>query len=170
MQVVPVNNGIIERHAVFQLRKGVSHLNNYLRDLLEERGYYFQTAAEMEEVRRIKEKFCYIPASYDKEMRRPEAEISVTFRRDSGDLISIGRERFKCPELLFNPLKVGILDAQFALPQVIVEAVMKCPIDTRVNLLSNIMLVGGGTLIPGMFFSPPPPSSPLPPPPASFLP
>eukprot|EP01127_Copromyxa_protea_P005876 TRINITY_DN15709_c0_g1_i1.p1 TRINITY_DN15709_c0_g1~~TRINITY_DN15709_c0_g1_i1.p1 ORF type:complete len:782 (-),score=138.49 TRINITY_DN15709_c0_g1_i1:40-2385(-) len=150
MQVVPVNSGVIERHAIFQLRKGVTHVNNYLSDLLEEKGHYFQTAAQREEVRKIKEKFCYVSANYDEELRRPEEDIVVSYTRDSGEVIQIGRERFKCPELLFSPLKLGILDSQFALPQVIVEAVLKCSIETRVNLLSNIILVGGGTLIPGL--------------------
>lgn len=150
MQVVPVNNGVIEQHAIFQLRKGVTHINKYLADLLEEKGHYFQTAGEREEVREMKEKFCYIPLDYEAELQRPEKEIAVTYKRKTGEVITIGRERFKCPELLFNPLKLGILDAQFALPQVIADAVMKCNIETRINLLSNIALVGGGTLIPGM--------------------
>lgn len=150
MQVVPVNNGIIEHHAIFQLRKGVTHINKYLSDLLEEKGYYFQTATEKEEVREIKEKFCYLPLDYEEELQRPENEIIVEYKRQSGEVIYIGKERFKCPELLFNPLKLGIIDDQLALPQVIVEAVMKCPIETRTNLLSNMILVGGGTLIPGI--------------------
>lgn len=150
LQIIPVNAGVIEQHAAVQLKRGVTNINKYLSDLLEEKGYYFQTAKEREEVRAIKEKCCYVAPNYEKELARPESDIVMPYKRESGEIINIGRERFKCPELLFNPAKLGILDASFALPQLITETIMKCDIDTRVNLLSNIMLVGGGTLIPGM--------------------
>jgi actin-related protein len=149
LQIIPVNAGVIEQHAAVQLKKGVTNINKYLSDLLEEKGHYFQTAKEQEEVRMIKEKCCYVALNYERELMRPESEIVVPFKLRSGEVIQVGQERFKCPELLFNPAKLGILDASFALPQLITETIMKCDIDTRVNLLSNIMLVGGGTLIPG---------------------
>lgn len=66
-----------------------------------------------------------------------------------GRVVEIGRERFKCPEILFSPSKLGILDNDFSLQNLIINSIMSCSIDTRVNLFSNMLLVGGGTLIPG---------------------
>jgi len=150
MQVIPINDGVIETHAALQLKKGVTNINKYLADLLEDRGHYFTSARDMDEIRLIKEKCCYVAGNYDLELQRPESEILRKYKRENGDIVELGQERFKCPELLFNPSRLGILDAQFALPSIISDVVMKCPLDTRVNLFSNMLLVGGGTLIPGI--------------------
>ena len=150
LQIVPVNNGIVERHAVQQLKKGITNLHGHLAELLEERGYYFQSARDLELVRRMKENVCYLAPDLASELARPESEIVTSYTLPTGKVVEVGRERFLCAELLFSPERSGQLDASFGLHRMVFDAVMKCPIDTRLNLLQNIVLVGGGTLIPGL--------------------
>ena len=62
-------------------------------------------------------------------------------------VITIGNERFRCPEVLFNPSMVGmeasgIHDTTF-------NSIMKCDVDIRKDLYSNIVLSGGTTMFPG---------------------
>lgn len=67
-------------------------------------------------------------------------------------VITIGNERFRCPEVLFNPSMVGmeangIHDTTF-------NSIMKCDVDIRKDLYSNIVLSGGTTMFPGMRHGP----------------
>lgn len=62
-------------------------------------------------------------------------------------MITIGNERFRCPEVLFNPNMigmeaVGIHDTTF-------NSIMKCDVDIRKDLYNNIVLSGGTTMFPG---------------------
>ena len=59
----------------------------------------------------------------------------------------IGNERFRCPEVLFNPSfigmeAVGIHDTTF-------NSIMKCDVDIRKDLYNNIVLSGGTTMFQG---------------------
>jgi actin-related protein 3 len=57
----------------------------------------------------------------------------------------VGYERFLGPEVFFNP---EIFSADFItpLPDVVDEAIVKCPIDVRRGLYKNIVLSGGTTM------------------------
>ena len=57
----------------------------------------------------IKEKHCYVALDYEEEMRKAAAssELDVTYELPDGNLVNLGNERFRCPELLFNPPMVG---------------------------------------------------------------
>jgi hypothetical protein len=56
-------------------------------------------------------------------------------------------ERFKAPEILFNPEQVGLEYA--GVHQVIVDSINRVDLDLRKNLFSNIVLSGGSTLCTG---------------------
>ena len=57
---VPIYEGHIIPHAITRVNLGGGDVTNYLAKLLQERGYNFTTSAELEIVREIKEKLCYI--------------------------------------------------------------------------------------------------------------
>ena len=61
---------------------------------------------------------------------------------------TIGNERFRCPEVLFQPSFIGkeaagIHDTLFA-------TIMKCDVDIRKDLYANIVLSGGTTMFEGI--------------------
>ena len=56
-------------------------------------------------------------------------------------------ERFKAPEILFNPEQVGLEYA--GVHQVIVDSINRVDLDLRKNLFSNVVLSGGSTLCTG---------------------
>ena len=57
----------------------------------------------------------------------------------------MGYERFLGPEMFFNP-EIFSSDFMTPLPDVVDEAIVKCPIDVRRGLYKNIVLSGGTTM------------------------
>ena len=61
--VVPVYDGFVPQNLIRRLDVAGRHITQYLIKLLMLRGYAFNRTADMETVREIKEKLCYV--AYD---------------------------------------------------------------------------------------------------------
>ncbi len=55
-------------------------------------------------------------------------------------MITIGSERFRCPEVLFQPSMVGLESA--GIHETTFNSIMKCDVDIRKDLYGNIVLSG----------------------------
>ena len=58
-------------------------------------------------------------------------------------------ERFKAPEILFNPELIG--EEYAGVHQVVVDSINRADLDLRKSLFANIVLSGGSTLYKGEF-------------------
>jgi actin-related protein len=149
-QVVPIYEGQVLSDAISCVNVTGSDLTNYMEKLLMERGYSFTTLAEKDIVRDIKEKLCYFALDFDLEMQ--EVSISSLFEKSyelpDGNSMTVNDERFRCPEVLFQPSLIG-LDSTGIHDEIYVS-IMKCDVSVREGLYANILLSGGTTLFPGI--------------------
>merc|ERR1712122_392962 len=95
-------------------------------------------------------KLCYIALDYDTELKSTaeSSDKEKTYELPDGNIITVGAERFRCAEVLFQPSFIakeasGIHDTSF-------QSIMKCDVDIRKDLYANVVLSGGTTMFQGI--------------------
>jgi actin, other eukaryote len=148
--IVPVYDGYCLPHAVSRIDIAGRDLTDYMGKILSERGYGFANTAEREIVREIKEKVAYVALDFDAEMQKSieSSELDVFYTLPDENVITIGNERFRCPEALFQPSLLGKECNGIHIQTF--ETIMKCDIDLRKDLFNNIVLSGGTTMYQGL--------------------
>ncbi|NXG70993.1 ACTL9 protein, partial [Baryphthengus martii] len=146
--IVPVHEGYGLAYATERMDLAGSHLSWYLMTLLEDTGYTFSKEVS-HMVENIKHKCCYVASNFERECQLPLVSCTLDFALPDGQTISLSRERFQCPEVLFNPLPnwstsyVGIHEmARRSLDQL--------PEEIRSTMYKNILLCGGSSLFKGL--------------------
>jgi actin beta/gamma 1 len=158
---VAIYDGYPLPHATVRLDVGGRDLTEYMMKLLNERGegYSFTTTAKYETIRELKEKLTYVALDFN-----AEESIEKSYELPDGNRITVGNERFRCPEALFKPSFIGkeastfhcvdgepvIHEASSGIHECVFQTIMKCDVDIRKDLFASIVLAGGSTMFPGI--------------------
>eukprot|EP00812_Abedinium_dasypus_P010406 NODE_4026_length_717_cov_252.048338.p2 GENE.NODE_4026_length_717_cov_252.048338~~NODE_4026_length_717_cov_252.048338.p2 ORF type:complete len:152 (-),score=33.45 NODE_4026_length_717_cov_252.048338:100-555(-) len=76
------------------------------------------------------------------------SDKEMSYECPDGNIITVGNERFRCPEVLFQPSMVGM---DFGgIHEMTFQSLMKCDVDIRKDLCANVVLSGGTTMLRGI--------------------
>lgn len=157
-RVCPVYGGYCLPHAARSQSVGGAALSAYLQQLLEEAGSVgrerrglLEEAGSVDVRRRglleeVKRQSCYVSHDFEHELHQ-KSEVTE-YQLPDGTTVALGNERFRCAELLFCPSLGGV--AQPGLPVLALSSVADIAPEWREEVLANVALAGGTSLLPGL--------------------
>ena len=146
---IPISDGNIIKYNIERLDLAGRHITQYLIRLLQRKGYSFNSSADFEFVRYLKEKYCFVSNDIesDRKLERETSYYNSWHLLPDETRIHISDEKFEAPEILFSPYLLG-MDVN-GIPEMMFKSINNCPIDLRKSLYGNIILSGATTLFPG---------------------
>ncbi|KAM3855839.1 actin-like protein 9 [Vipera latastei] len=144
---VPVYQGYNLPHATEKMDIAGANVTSFLMDLLKNMGHYLDEKM-LDVIEDIKQKCCYVALDFETECNCPEEDNTVQYQLPDGQIITLGKERFQCSEMLFNPPQMPGL-ALLGIPGMAQKSLMNVPEQIRKEMYKNIMLCGGSSLFEG---------------------
>ena len=109
----------------------------------------FTTPAEVSQLRQMKESMTYCVENFEQAMQESNESKACEkpYHLPDGSKIILGKERFCCPEIMFNPALAERSDIDTeSIQKHIYDSVMKCDESIRRDFFKHIVLAGGNTL------------------------
>lgn len=164
--IVPCWEGSPLPDATLILKLGGRHVTEKLLSLLAHGKYSFPddtfliwkkatksvsrlcVASRFEVVREAKERYCkFFNGPFVPGKTKTDLEEQV-LRLPDGNIVVVGDEAFEATELMFKP---ELASKKYSgLHELLYDSIMRCDEKLRRRLMSNIMLTGGNTMIPGL--------------------
>lgn len=112
---------------------------------LKDSSYHFGSPTGLQLAQDVKESHGVICLDFNETMKGDIAPCEYEVANDTK--IPVGKDRFRCPELLFQP-KLDNVDC-YGAAELVYESIMRSDIGMRDKLFSNIVISGGSTLFTG---------------------
>ncbi|XP_036033137.1 actin-like protein 7A [Onychomys torridus] len=144
--VVPIYEGYPLPSITGRLDYAGSDMTAYLMSLMNSSGKYF-TEDHISIVENIKTKCCFVALDPIEEKKIPPNEHEIHYTLPDGKEIRLGQERFLCSEMFFKPSLIKSM--QLGLHTQTVSCLNKCDIALKRDLMGNILLCGGSTMLRG---------------------
>ncbi|XP_004711106.1 actin-like protein 7A [Echinops telfairi] len=144
--VVPIYEGYPLPSITGRLDYAGSDLTTYLMSLMNHSGKYF-TEDQMYIMEDIKKKCCFVALDPLTEKKVPPPEHTIQYTLPDGHEITLGQERFLCSEMFFKPSLIKSM--QLGLHTQTVSCLNKCDVALKRDLMGNILLCGGSTMLRG---------------------
>lgn len=147
--VIPIALDFLLQHSIKRLDIAGRHITNYLIRLLQIKGYAFNSTADFEVIREVKEKHCFVSCDIasDRKLDKETTYYNTFKKLPDGRKIMISSEKFEAPEILFAPYLDG--GEQDGIHEMLFKSINSCDIDLRKDLYGNIVLSGASTMFPG---------------------
>lgn len=150
-QAVPIYEGFALPLSIVRTDVAGRDITKFLKFLIRKEGLTFNTTAEFEVVKRLKEQACYVTSSplraLDDSVGAGDTE-KMSYSLPDGHNIEISTSsRIKAPEILFRPDLIG--SESEGIHDVLVNSIAKSDLELRKVFLENIVLSGGSTLFKG---------------------
>ncbi|MBL8916781.1 MAG: actin family protein [Archangium sp.] len=143
----PVVNGVVIASAVQTRNIGGRDVSSLLKTLLTPR-MAFNTRAELEVLRAIKERSSKVALNFEDEFAKAQSgNTSGTHTFEDGEKLSMHGENLKGPEVLFQPSLAG--GEVTGVANLSFESISECATDVRAGLFANVVLAGGSAKFPG---------------------
>ena len=107
---IPIAEMYLLHHQIKRLDIAGRHITDYLIKLLQMKGYAFNSTADFEIAREIKEKYCFVSCDInsDRTLDKETTYYNSIHKLPDGRKIRISSEKFEAPEILFNPYLLQI--------------------------------------------------------------
>jgi actin len=136
-QIVPVFENYIIPQGVRTIPIAGSEMTQNLFDILQPELKKHNVGNPLQISRKLKEKYMEIDNG------ESNRNLMIPFELPDGNIINIGEERYNIPEEIFNSVD------KTSLQQIIYDCVNNIDIHLRKDIVSNIILGGGNTMIKG---------------------
>ena len=103
--VIPIVHNYLLHHSIKRLDIAGRHITNYLTRLLQIKGYAFNSTADFELIRELKEKYCFVSCDIksDRKLEKETTYYNTITKLPDGRKIRISSEKYEAPEILFQP-------------------------------------------------------------------
>ncbi|NXC44271.1 ACTL9 protein, partial [Penelope pileata] len=147
-RAVPVLEGSTIAHGSKQTDMAGRCLTWYLLTLLENAGHTLSEGMT-QVVEDIKRTCCYVTIDFQREHLLPPCAYSTDFPLPDGKTLTLGKEQFQCPELLFNPPPCWG-ESYVAIHELVQRSLTQLSEEIRPTMCSNILLCGGSSMFQGL--------------------
>ncbi|XP_025771317.1 actin-2-like [Puma concolor] len=148
---VPIIDGCPLHQSTIQMDMAGQDLTSYLLQLLTGGGHSLVSTGDREHVRSIKEQYCYVALDFDKEKVKTDApSYAQKVQLPDGQEVTLGQEKFFCPEALFQADLMGRNDLGIHMKAF--QSISSCSPALWKILFGHIVLSGGTGSCSGLRF------------------